>query len=378
VNVVFDPARPDLQYEVTWFQVPENAPALGIPAAFVSENWDDGGDLSIIGEKKKTLAWIGGDNIQVIFGHNPGRCGTDEQWLHGGPAPVPTPPVNPLTGLPLCCGDTKEFKGQLFRPGEAYGCKFGLYIHRKACGEAYLPRWSRVHPNVSSPGEVYLPRVTITESPGEHPGEVYLPAARVQTGGTFNPGEAYPVPCMHATLTIKGKPGEVYEPPIKLAVDTNGHPAEVYSAAYTAWTPSRPGEVYQPKVSVTVTSGVTTPCCTGTTVNATLTATCTNASSGLSAFVGVTVTLTYSAGAGGWAGTGSVAGNSGNFLFGCQSGFMGYFWFLQGASFGNWLFGNPGLSGPTGGCGPPLSVTFTGQTTQLGMTMGTTDWVVTG
>lgn len=354
-NVIFDPDRPDQLTEIVWFRCAPGAPALGVPTVFCSQNWDDGGAFVRVGEVRKTKTWVQPNTLKILPGAHPGRCGNSERWMEGGPASL-APPLDPATGLPACCA-TSDLVGARgnFRPGERYGIRLGQYLHGRGCGEAYGGDWRRILPRFASVAEVLSCSAADSAMRTFKPSEVYCPRVSVAISPLYKPAEAYPVPCMHASLFLRGKPGEVYDPPITAAVRVvvSGGEATEPAVSGGAIREVFPAEAVSVAVVVTTSSGVTVPWC-GVPVNSTLTWTCTAVTGGTAPgdLVGKQATLNYNSSFGTW--TGSVTCSIGtiNLTIRTNSGTNKPHYDSTGAA-----LNNVDSTGWT--CGPPCNLSWT-------------------
>jgi hypothetical protein len=374
--VAFDPSNPGSLTEVTWFEAAPDALPLGVPTVFCSANWDDGKVVTPIGEQRKVRGWVSPVSISVVPGAHQGICGSASAWMLGGP-PGGATPINPLTGLPFCCGSASVFGlGARFQPGEVLTIGVSTYLRGQGCGIVYGGQWYRVHPAAGSPGEAYRPGARTHIVVSVSPGEATLPREAGHPFESGRPGETYPVPCMHANLIVRGKPGEVYGAQLGegLALKVAGGEVTLPTVDETRIIAGAGGEVYDPAFTATVVSGVLTSFCGASRVNATLTALCTAASSGVASFNGASVTLTYNSSTHLWTGSLTVYGGTGTISLGPSTSATAT---LSGTASGTWLVG-PSFGASPQSCGPPYSGTFTGVSTSHGMTSGTTSWVVSG
>jgi hypothetical protein len=89
---------------ISWYFVPDGTPALPVPTAFYSHNWDTDpkgweGVGEVVGAPRP---WRNGSYLgnALASGH---FCGTDQQWAEGDPSPPVLPTPLNEAGTPLCC-----------------------------------------------------------------------------------------------------------------------------------------------------------------------------------------------------------------------------------------------------------------------------------
>ena len=99
---------PERLTPIRWYRVPWDRPTLGVPTFASHSIWDDGIRLPAIGEVRKSLRWWAGAPPLMVPGGEPGRCGTDAQWLDGLASTDPPPPLVLGAGVPACCGGEAE------------------------------------------------------------------------------------------------------------------------------------------------------------------------------------------------------------------------------------------------------------------------------
>jgi hypothetical protein len=100
-----DPNNPAADFDVQWFFVPEDRAALGFPTVFTSSTWDPVRFLESIGELRDTREWSRGRPPLVQpLQEPPNVCGSLDKWVDGWPAGTPGLILDPVSGVPICCG----------------------------------------------------------------------------------------------------------------------------------------------------------------------------------------------------------------------------------------------------------------------------------
>ena len=104
--------EPAVALPVRFYRVPRDRPILDIPTAFVFDQWDKEGELESFPGFEYAYQWDRGIDDRGVSGAR--YCGTPDQWLNGPNKTDPLPPINPNTGLPVCCGPAiiESFGGQ--------------------------------------------------------------------------------------------------------------------------------------------------------------------------------------------------------------------------------------------------------------------------
>lgn len=85
-----------------WYFVPRDRAYFPYVTPFRSLVWERDGVQPTLGEDLELHPWYRGDDPSGATGGGP--CGTPDQWyrgLVGGETPAP---LDPSTGLPVCCG----------------------------------------------------------------------------------------------------------------------------------------------------------------------------------------------------------------------------------------------------------------------------------
>jgi len=103
---------PSVALPVRFYRVPRDTPILEIPTTFLFDQWDKEGELEAFPGFEFAYQWDRGLDTRKAPGA--GYCGTLDQWLNGPSTTDNLPPINPATGLPVCCGPAplETFGGQ--------------------------------------------------------------------------------------------------------------------------------------------------------------------------------------------------------------------------------------------------------------------------
>lgn len=114
--------NPDRLTNVRWFRVPWSTPALDVPTPFVSSIWDSEPFYEGLGELRASRVWWPGYPPLVIPLGEPGRCGSESQWLNGLSTADTPPATDGVSGQGICCGPVVAIK----YPATLTGCESQL------------------------------------------------------------------------------------------------------------------------------------------------------------------------------------------------------------------------------------------------------------
>jgi hypothetical protein len=396
VRMSFDPTNLSAVTPCTWFYVPKGTPALGYETPFGSSIWDDGYWPNELGEDSKSRVWWrGGPPLRVPLGP-PGRCGTAAQWLHGVPPGTPPNPINALTGIGLCCGPSvaMEYPGEAYgvsfqsehhilqhpgiayggdqligitypaKPGVSYGARANLKVGMQQIGGEILGlKGFENFPTVPMPGEDYasgmlLKVKTIQTGGNKMAANVLLKVKYLSTGGESYGANQTVTPAQLVS------PGETYGAAMVLVQVILAGGGESYGATGSAIAliTAKPGEKYGANAGD---PDVTTPCC-AQSMARTQTATFSGYSGALAFMNGASAALAFNFTVKNWQGTLSAGGHSTTLLLGCSGLIMPGFTL---SSTGGDLSVNS-FSAPTGTCGRPSNLAFTGVQVGSGINFG--------
>jgi hypothetical protein len=92
---------PSIPVQVRFYKVSDRNPGLGLPTIFGFDQWDKNGRLEVFPGFEFAYVYDKGLNDNPPNGT--GLCGTAQQWLMGCLTTDPVSPIDPMTGLKVCC-----------------------------------------------------------------------------------------------------------------------------------------------------------------------------------------------------------------------------------------------------------------------------------
>lgn len=135
-----DASNPAADFVVEWFKVPSDRATLDFPTVFTSSAWDPTRFIESVGELRATRVWVRGAPplIQPLDAAPP-VCGSPDKWVEGWPAGTPGLVLDPLSGVPLCCGPVAVpfAVATVFRAAEAEGRGAVAYVEGGASTLAF-------------------------------------------------------------------------------------------------------------------------------------------------------------------------------------------------------------------------------------------------